>query len=103
MTLVPEPAAVNVEQLSAAPDGGKSIVTRPFMCCIMFTIVSAAVSYTHLRAHETVLDHVCSLLLEKKTTNKQKKTKQKTKKNKKKKKLRLIVSTVLVNGQYRLQ
>ena len=28
------------------------------------------VSYTHLRAHETVLDLVCRLLLEKKTTNK---------------------------------
>ena len=28
-----------------------------------------AVSYTHLRAHETVLDHVCSLLLEKKEIN----------------------------------
>ena len=26
-----------------------------------------AVSYTHLRAHETVLELVCSLLLEKKT------------------------------------
>ena len=26
----------------------------------------AAVSYTHLRAHETVLDFVCRLLLEKK-------------------------------------
>ena len=31
------------------------------------------VSYTHLRAHETVLDIVCRLLL-KKTKNKQKKT-----------------------------
>ena len=30
-----------------------------------------AVSYTHLRAHETVLDLVCRLLLEKKKTNKQ--------------------------------
>ena len=29
-----------------------------------------AVSYTHLRAHETVLDLVCRLLLEKKTTDK---------------------------------
>ena len=29
-----------------------------------------AVSYTHLRAHETVLDLVCRLLLEKKTINK---------------------------------
>ena len=28
------------------------------------------VSYTHLRAHETVLDLVCRLLLEKKTYNK---------------------------------
>ena len=28
---------------------------------------SQAVSYTHLRAHETVLDLVCRLLLEKKT------------------------------------
>ena len=29
-------------------------------------IVSLSVSYTHLRAHETVLDLVCRLLLEKK-------------------------------------
>ena len=29
-----------------------------------------AVSYTHLRAHETVLDLVCRLLLEKKTNHK---------------------------------
>ena len=33
----------------------------------MHTIDS--VSYTHLRAHETVLDLVCRLLLEKKTTH----------------------------------
>ena len=32
--------------------------------------VSKAVSYTHLRAHETVLDLVCRLLLEKKKNNK---------------------------------
>ena len=32
-----------------------------------------AVSYTHLRAHETVLDLVCRLLLEKKKTEKKKK------------------------------
>ena len=30
-----------------------------------------AVSYTHLRAHETVLDLVCRLLLEKKNKKKQ--------------------------------
>ena len=29
-------------------------------------VVRQAVSYTHLRAHETVLDLVCRLLLEKK-------------------------------------
>ena len=35
-----------------------------------FTInMSSAVSYTHLRAHETVLDLVCRLLLENKNTN----------------------------------
>ena len=34
--------------------------------CTSFEI--AAVSYTHLRAHETVLDLVCRLLLEKKKT-----------------------------------
>ena len=32
---------------------------------------SMAVSYTHLRAHETVLDLVCRLLLEKKKRKKQ--------------------------------
>ena len=34
---------------------------------IMLNII--AVSYTHLRAHETVLDLVCRLLLEKKNSN----------------------------------
>ena len=34
-----------------------------FMC---LCICACAVSYTHLRAHETVLDLVCRLLLEKK-------------------------------------
>ena len=33
---------------------------------------SSPVSYTHLRAHETVLDLVCRLLLEKKTEGKPK-------------------------------
>ena len=32
------------------------------------TAYNEAVSYTHLRAHETVLDLVCRLLLEKKNT-----------------------------------
>ena len=38
------------------------------------------VSYTHLRAHETVLDLVCRLLLEKKTKQKKQNKKQKKKK-----------------------
>ena len=33
-----------------------------------FNDYETAVSYTHLRAHETVLDIVCRLLLEKKNT-----------------------------------
>eukprot|EP00657_Telonema_sp_P-1_P009008 TRINITY_DN3197_c0_g1_i3.p1 TRINITY_DN3197_c0_g1~~TRINITY_DN3197_c0_g1_i3.p1 ORF type:complete len:124 (-),score=64.37 TRINITY_DN3197_c0_g1_i3:9-380(-) len=33
------------------------------------TVKTKAVSYTHLRAHETVLDLVCRLLLEKKKTH----------------------------------
>ena len=32
-------------------------------------VTIATVSYTHLRAHETVLDLVCRLLLEKKIPN----------------------------------
>ena len=35
----------------------------------VFSGSSQAVSYTHLRAHETVLDLVCRLLLEKKKIN----------------------------------
>mgnify|MGYP003376609601 CR=1 FL=1 len=35
-----------------------------------WSVLSGAVSYTHLRAHETVLDLVCRLLLEKKIMNK---------------------------------
>ena len=42
-------------------DAGEDIVERE--------TVALAVSYTHLRAHETVLDLVCRLLLEKKKTN----------------------------------
>ena len=48
-------------------------------------------SYTHLRAHETVLDLVCRLLLEKK-----KKRKNKTKKKKKKKKRKNKKETLMI-------
>ena len=46
------------------------------------SIIIAPVSYTHLRAHETVLDLVCRLLLEKKTHKKKKKRTKNKKKNK---------------------
>ena len=39
----------------------------------ILTTTLAPVSYTHLRAHETVLDLVCRLLLEKKKAKKKKK------------------------------
>ena len=50
----------------------------------MQAIKEEAVSYTHLRAHETVLDLVCRLLLEKKKKTKQKTKKKNTKQKKKK-------------------
>ena len=40
---------------------------RQFVQWVRDSVV--AVSYTHLRAHETVLDIVCRLLLEKKKKN----------------------------------
>ena len=46
----------------------------------MTAICGHSVSYTHLRAHETVLDLVCRLLLEKKK-KKMKEYKKKTEKN----------------------
>ena len=43
------------------------MVGRPLQALFEKPERSGAVSYTHLRAHETVLDIVCRLLLEKKT------------------------------------
>ena len=40
-----------------------------FFVGITFPVGDEPVSYTHLRAHETVLDLVCRLLLEKKNTD----------------------------------
>ena len=41
---------------------------RRLLYAVLFLalLIPTAVSYTHLRAHETVLDLVCRLLLEKK-------------------------------------
>ena len=52
--------------------------------CVMLGGTAGAVSYTHLRAHETGRNLVCRLLLEKKKKTRQKnKAKQKKKKKKK--------------------
>src|SRR5664280_1697655 len=51
---------------------------------VLFALLT--VSYTHLRAHETVLDLVCRLLLEKKKKTKKNKRKKKNKEQKKRKK-----------------
>ena len=52
-------------------DVSHDVIVRELNCG---TDTGLAVSYTHLRAHETVLDLVCRLLLEKKKKNKKKKT-----------------------------
>ena len=41
----------------------------PGIPALKLSLDAMAVSYTHLRAHETVLDLVCRLLLEKKKDN----------------------------------
>ena len=72
-----EPLAL-LKQVSETPDtladidtgSVMRIVTRPSQPTASVTVTSYAVSYTHLRAHETVLDLVCRLLLEKKKTTK---------------------------------
>ena len=51
--------------------GGAPVVFFSDVGCAVFgaivlKVISVTVSYTHLRAHETVLDLVCRLLLEKK-------------------------------------
>ena len=56
------------------PDGGVLEVHHPHdPTWFQYLAWLAAVSYTHLRAHETVLDLVCRLLLEKKQQKKNKK------------------------------
>ena len=42
------------------------VAAQPAQFSVIEALVKNPVSYTHLRAHETVLDIVCRLLLEKK-------------------------------------
>ena len=55
----------------------EALAEMPGLDDIRFEGVPVPVSYTHLRAHETVLDLVCRLLLEKKKEEKKKNTKNK--------------------------
>ena len=59
--------------LRSVVDSIQLIATGEVEAKVIGSGVGDAVSYTHLRAHETVLDLVCRLLLEKKK-HKQKKT-----------------------------
>ena len=51
---------------ATGPDAGKALATLARVLEAVDGNEPGAVSYTHLRAHETVLDLVCRLLLEKK-------------------------------------
>ena len=52
--------------LMGPPKSGKSTLAVNLFGRENAIVIAYAVSYTHLRAHETVLDLVCRLLLEKK-------------------------------------
>ena len=54
----------------ALPANGPSPALMLIVAALGFRVFTVPVSYTHLRAHETVLDLVCRLLLEKKKQNK---------------------------------
>ena len=56
---------------------GVAFMPHNAVCGVALRVLGnkATVSYTHLRAHETVLDIVCRLLLEKKKAKKKKKQK----------------------------
>src|SRR5450756_51392 len=59
-------AEESAETLLASKDGDKLHVVRETADLWFHCLVLLAVSYTHLRAHETRHDLVCRLLLEKK-------------------------------------
>ena len=54
------------EQGNASLRNDPEMISAVLVCLVRSGISTAPVSYTHLRAHETVLDLVCRLLLEKK-------------------------------------
>ena len=67
-----------IDAAEDAPEGGRVLhvivhVHRTVVRGVEVVPCGEPVSYTHLRAHETVLDIVCRLLLEKKKTQYKKK------------------------------
>ena len=60
------PVITNTGNLAPVVSAGTGGFTIPKQTPFTLTGSATAVSYTHLRAHETVLDLVCRLLLEKK-------------------------------------
>ena len=56
----------DLQSLQLTPSSGVHSISSASEVIVTGTGAFAPVSYTHLRAHETVLDLVCRLLLEKK-------------------------------------
>ena len=61
-------AGLDTESLTMMLDAVREFVEHALSPQRQLQLDHDAVSYTHLRAHETVLDLVCRLLLEKKNT-----------------------------------
>eukprot|EP00657_Telonema_sp_P-1_P000949 TRINITY_DN11953_c0_g1_i1.p2 TRINITY_DN11953_c0_g1~~TRINITY_DN11953_c0_g1_i1.p2 ORF type:complete len:123 (+),score=15.39 TRINITY_DN11953_c0_g1_i1:477-845(+) len=64
-----ETVPVDQRRASEVTENDEETVTVPDADSSDWALDVAPVSYTHLRAHETVLDLVCRLLLEKKKQN----------------------------------
>ena len=73
-------------RVTDAADGKHALVLARHERPDLIVLDLNSVSYTHLRAHETVLDLVCRLLLEKKNKQQKKQKKKNKQKNKKKSK-----------------
>ena len=61
-----ELAGYEVLECNDGEEGLSMVASIKPDCVMLDLIMPKAVSYTHLRAHETVLDLVCRLLLEQK-------------------------------------